>query len=298
MDCDLLSHARSRVRSGGAAVSLDFLDIHPLLKRYGIQPKKSLGQNFLVEPAGLMKVISAAGLESGEEVLEIGAGLGSLTVLLAQTCKRVTTVEIDPRMLPPLDEALKPYQNVRVVPGDILELNPSELVQQEDYVVVANIPYYITSAIIRHLLAAERKPSRLILTIQKEVAQRVVARDGKMSLLSLSVIVFGQPEIAAVIPAGSFFPAPDVDSAILRISLYPEPLISVSQLDQFFRLAHAGFGQKRKTLRNSLSAGLSLPAGEVESRLLSAGIAPARRAETLSIAEWAALINSFKNYAF
>lgn len=95
MDCDLLSHARSRVRSGGAAVSLDFLDIHPLLKRYGIQPKKSLGQNFLVEPAGLMKVISAAGLESGEEVLEIGAGLGSLTVLLAQTCKRVTTVEID-----------------------------------------------------------------------------------------------------------------------------------------------------------------------------------------------------------
>jgi len=279
-------------------VSLDFLDIHPLLKRYGIQPKKSLGQNFLVEPAGLMKVISAAGLESGEEVLEIGAGLGSLTVLLAQTCKRVTTVEIDPRMLPPLDEALKPYQNVRVVPGDILELNPSELVQQEDYVVVANIPYYITSAIIRHLLAAERKPSRLILTIQKEVAQRVVARDGKMSLLSLSVIVFGQPEIAAVIPAGSFFPAPDVDSAILRISLYPEPLISVSQLDQFFRLAHAGFGQKRKTLRNSLSAGLSLPAGEVESRLLSAGIAPARRAETLSIAEWAALINSFKNYAF
>jgi 16S rRNA (adenine1518-N6/adenine1519-N6)-dimethyltransferase len=119
-----------------------------------------------------------------------------------------------------------------------------------------------------------------------------------MSLLSLSVIVFGQPEIAAVIPAGSFFPAPDVDSAILRISLYPEPLISVSQLDQFFRLAHAGFGQKRKTLRNSLSAGLSLPAGEVESRLLSAGIAPARRAETLSIAEWAALINSFKNSVF
>jgi len=274
-------------------MSLEFLNIQPLLKRYHIQPKKSLGQNFLVEPAGLMKVIDAAELSGSEEVLEIGAGLGSLTYLLAQTCARVTTVEIDRHMLEPLAEALKPFTNVQIVPGDILELDPATLVSQENYVVVANIPYYITSAIIRHLLEAAVKPSRVILTIQKEVAQRIVARDGKMSLLSLSVFVFGEPEIVSTIPAGSFFPAPDVDSAVLRIRLHPEPLIPSSQLDLFFKLAHAGFGQKRKTLRNSLSAGLSLPANEVEARLLEADIEPSRRAETLSMAEWARLVDSF-----
>lgn len=274
-------------------MSLDFLNIQPLLKRYHIHPKKSLGQNFLVEPAGLMKVINAAELSGSEEVLEIGAGLGSLTYLLAQTTARVTAVEIDAHMLEPLAEAMKPFSNVKIVPGDILELDPADLVSSENYVVVANIPYYITSAIIRHLLEADVKPSRVILTIQKEVAQRILARDGKMSLLSLSVFVFGEPEIAGTIPAGSFFPAPDVDSAVLRIRLHPEPLIPSSQLDQFFKLAHAGFGQKRKTLRNSLSAGLNLPASETEARLLEARIEPSRRAETLSIAEWARLITIF-----
>jgi 16S rRNA (adenine1518-N6/adenine1519-N6)-dimethyltransferase len=275
-------------------MSLDFLNIQPLLKRYHIHPKKSLGQNFLVEPGGLMKVINAAELSGSEEVLEIGAGLGSLTYLLAQTSARVSAVEIDTHMLEPLAEALKPFSNVQIVPGDILELDPAELVSSENYVVVANIPYYITSAIIRHLLEANLKPSRVILTIQKEVAQRILARDGKMSLLSLSVFVFGEPEIANTIPAGSFFPAPDVDSAVLRIRLYPKPLIPPSQLDQFFKLAHAGFGQKRKTLRNSLSAGLNLPASEIEAQLLEANIEPSRRAETLSIAEWARLVKSFE----
>ncbi len=274
-------------------MSLEFLNIQPLLKHFHIQPRKSLGQNFLVEPAGLLKVIDAAELSGSEEVLEIGAGLGSLTYLLAQTCARVTAVEIDRHLLEPLAEALKPFTNVQIVHGDILELDPANLVSRENYVVVANIPYYITSAIIRHLLEASPKPSRVILTIQKEVAQRILARDGKMSLLSLSVFVFGEPEIVGTIPAGSFFPAPDVDSAVLRIRLYPEPLISASQLDQFFKLAHAGFGQKRKTLRNSLSAGLSLPANKVEVRLLEAGIEPSRRAETLSMAEWAKLVDSF-----
>ncbi len=274
-------------------MNLNFLNIQPLLKRYRIQPKKSLGQNFLVEPAGLMKVIDAAALSGIEEVLEIGAGLGSLTYLLAQSSKRVVAVEIDRHMLEPLNEALKPFTNVQIVPGDILEVDPVTLVTQENYVVVANIPYYITSAIIRHLLEASLKPSRVILTIQKEVAQRIVARDGKMSLLSLSVYVFGEPEIAGIIPAGSFFPAPDVDSAVLRIRLLPEPLIPPSQLDLFFKLAHAGFGQKRKTLRNSLSAGLSLPTSEVETRLINAEIDPTRRAETLSIAEWARLVTKF-----
>ncbi|NLE84214.1 MAG: ribosomal RNA small subunit methyltransferase A [Chloroflexi bacterium] len=265
---------------------MKYLDIFPLLKKYGIKPKKSLGQNFLIEPAGLNKVIDAAELSKADEVLEIGAGLGSLTYLLAQKVSQVTAVEIDKSMLAPLNEALAKFDNVQVVEGDILDLQPDELMRKRDYVVVANIPYYISSAIIRHLMEAETRPRRVILTVQKEVAERVLARDGKMSLLSLSVQVFGRVSLTSIIPAGSFLPAPDVDSAVLKVELYPEPLVPLGQLKAFFKLAHAGFGQKRKTLRNSLSAGLALPSQAAGQLLLSAGVDPQRRAETLSIEEW------------
>jgi 16S rRNA (adenine1518-N6/adenine1519-N6)-dimethyltransferase len=274
-------------------MTLKQLNIFPLLKKYGIKPKKSLGQNFLIEPAGLNKVIDAAALTTTDEVLEIGAGLGSLTYLLAQTAKQVTAVEIDRTMLPPLREALTEFNNVRFVEGDILELKPDELMQAQDYVVVANIPYYISSAIIRHLMEAQHRPKRVVLTVQKEVAERVLAKDGKMSLLSLSVQVFGQVSMAGVIPAGSFLPAPEVDSAVLKVELYPEPLIPFEQQQAFFRLAHAGFGQKRKTLRNSLSAGLSLSGSEVEKILTNTGFDPQRRAETLTIVEWKRLTEAW-----
>lgn len=267
-------------------MTLKQLNIFPLLKKYDIKPKKSLGQNFLIEPAGLNKVINAAEITADDEVLEIGAGLGSLTYLLAQTARQVVAVEIDKAMLPPLRQALAEFDNVRVIAGDILELKPDELMQGQDYVVVANIPYYISSAIIRHLMAANRRPKRVVLTLQKEVAERILARDGKMSLLSLSVHLFGQVSLAGLIPAGSFLPAPEVDSAVLKIELYPQPLVPLEQQDAFFKLAHAGFGQKRKTLRNSLSAGLALASSQVETLLLEAGIDPKRRAETLSISEW------------
>jgi 16S rRNA (adenine1518-N6/adenine1519-N6)-dimethyltransferase len=269
------------------------LNIYPLLKKYGIKPKKSLGQNFLIEPAGLIKVIEAAELTVEDEVLEIGAGLGSLTYLLAQSVRQVVAVEIDRAMLPPLREALAKFDNVRIVEGDILALHPDDLMQQQNYVVVANIPYYISSAIIRHLMNAHSKPKRVVLTVQKEVAERVLARDGKMSLLSLSVQIFGQVSLAGVIPAGSFLPAPDVDSAVLRIDLYPEPLVLLEQQVAFFKLAHAGFGQKRKTLRNSLSTGLTLPSLQVEKLLSENGIDPQRRAETLTILEWKKLTEAF-----
>lgn len=274
-------------------MTIKHLDIYTLLKKHGIKPKKSLGQNFLVEPAGLMKVINAAGLTPTDEVLEIGAGLGSLTYLLAQSALRVTAVEIDREMLPPLHEALAKFSNVKIVEGDILKLKPDELVQQQDYIVVANIPYYISSAIIRHLMEAQARPRRIVLTVQKEVAERVLARDGKMSLLSLSVQVFGQVSMAGVIPAGSFLPAPEVDSAVLKIDLYPEPLVPFAQQDVFFRLAHAGFGQKRKTLRNSLAAGLALTGTDAELFVKKNGIDPQRRAETLSIAEWKILTEAW-----
>ncbi len=274
-------------------MTLKQLNIYPLLKKYDIKPKKSLGQNFLIEPAGLTKVIDAAELTPSDEVLEIGAGLGSLTYLLAQCTKQVTAVEIDRVMLAPLREALARFSNVKIIEGDILELKPDELVSQQDYIVVANIPYYISSAIIRHLMEAQPRPKRVVLTVQKEVAERVLARDGKMSLLSLSVQVFGQVSMAGVIPAGSFLPAPDVDSAVLKIELYPEPLVPFEEQNTFFRLAHAGFGQKRKTLRNSLAAGLALTGTEVETFLRDIGIDPQRRAETLSILEWKKLTEAW-----
>lgn len=267
-------------------MNLNYLNIHPLIKKYGIHPKKSLGQNFLVESAGLNKVIQAAQLNPEDEVLEIGAGLGSLTYLLAQSAARVSAVEIDRAVLPPLREALEAFNNVTIIEGDILALEIDQIVTSPNYIVVANIPYYISSAIIRHLLEAERKPRRVVLTVQKEVAERILARDGKMSLLALSVQVFGQVSIAGVIPAGSFLPAPDVDSAVLKIELYPEPLIPLDLHESFFKLAQAGFSQKRKTMRNSLAGGLRLPAAEVERLMEKSGLDCARRAETLTLQEW------------
>jgi len=275
-------------------VTRRYLNAPALLRAYGLQPKKSLGQNFLVDPSGLDKVMQAAGLSPEDTVLEIGAGLGSLTVLLAQTVRRVIAVEIDRGLIAPLTEAVSEYDNVQIVEGDILKIPPEELNLGEAYLVVANIPYYISSAIIRRLLETQNRPARIVLTVQQEVAERICAKDGKFSLLALSVQVFGVPRIQARIAAGCFYPAPDVDSAVLSITLYPQPLIATEELDTFFRLARAGFSQKRKTLRNTLSAGLGLPAVQAESLLTAAGIDPRRRAETLSIAEWGRLTDAWK----
>ena len=275
-------------------MSRKYLNAQALLREYGLQPKKSLGQNFLVDPNGLDKVMLAAGVGPKDTVLEIGAGLGSLTVLLAQAARQVVALEIDRGLLPPLTKVTSAYKNVRIVEGDVLKLPLEELVPGEGYLVVANIPYYISSAIIRRLLETETRPERMVLTVQQEVAERICAKDGKLSLLALSVQVFGAPKIEARIPSGCFFPAPDVDSAVLSIALYPQPLIALDALDDFFRLAHAGFSQKRKTLRNALSAGLGLPASETEKLLATSEIDPQRRAETLSITEWGQLTAAWK----
>jgi 16S rRNA (adenine1518-N6/adenine1519-N6)-dimethyltransferase len=272
----------------------DFSSIQPLnaaavLKRYGLRADKALGQNFLQDESILQKIAKTAEIVSGDHVLEIGPGLGSLTRYLAVAAKEVTAVELDAELLGPLQAVLQPYQNVRIVHGDILELKIAELIQQPNYIVAANIPYNITSAILRHLLEGDVKPRRVVLTIQKEVAERICAAPGDLSLLALSVQVYGRPSIAAKIPAAAFHPAPKVDSAILRIDMYPEPLINTELLPIFFKLIKAGFGQKRKTLRNSLSAGLHIPPQEAEAMLTSAGIDFMRRAETLSIEEWKGL---------
>ena len=268
------------------------LDAAAVLKRFHLHADKSLGQNFLQDSSALEKIALAAEMQADDCVLEIGPGLGSLTRYLAVSAKQVTAVELDPDMLAPLKAVLTPYQNVRVVHGDILKLSISEIIDQPNYLVVANIPYNITSLIIRHLLESDLKPRRVVLTIQKEVAERICAKPGDLSLLALSVQVYGKPSIAAVIPADSFHPVPKVDSAILRIDIYDEPLIPNALLNTFFKLIKAGFSQKRKTLRNSLSSGLHIPTTESESILTKAGIDYMRRAETLSIDEWRRLCDA------
>ncbi len=257
-----------------------------LLKKYGLRPHRGLGQNFLQDPLALEKIVSAAQIQSTDTVLEIGPGLGSLTRYLAASAKEVVAVELDQHLLPPLKAVLAPYANVRLVHGDILELDPNALVKAQDYIVAANVPYYITSAIIRQLLDRESKPRRIVLTVQKEVAKRICEKPGDMSLLALSVQVYGKPHIAAYIPAGAFFPSPNVDSAVLAIEIYPTPLIPQALLETFFKLSKAGFSQKRKTLRNSLSAGLSISTHDSADLLTRAGVDPGRRAETLSLEEW------------
>ena len=216
-----------------------------------------------------------------------------MTRLLAQQAVRVVAVELDERLIPPLKEVLGGYTNVTVIQGDILSLPPASWGQPAGYLVVANIPYYITSALIRHLLETRPQPARMVLTVQKEVAERICAGPGKLSLLALSVQVYGEPRLAAHIPSGAFYPPPQVDSAVVRIDLLPEPRIPLPLLDAFFRLAKAGFSQKRKNLKNALAGGMHWTSAQAEAFLAQAGIDSRRRAETLSIEEWHRLLATF-----
>jgi 16S rRNA (adenine1518-N6/adenine1519-N6)-dimethyltransferase len=270
-------------------LALPPLDIPALLKRFGLRPRFSLGQNFLQDNHSLQEIVRLADILPSDDVLEIGPGLGNLTRYLALAAHHVTAVELDRDLFPLLEAVVAPYRNVTLVQADILDVNPTALMDRPGYLVVANIPYYITSAVLRHLLESAGRPRRLVLTMQEQVARRICAVPGKMSLLALSVQVYGNPEIVAYIPAEAFFPAPKVDSAVLRVEILPEPLISIALLDTFFTLIKAGFSQKRKTLRNSLSGGLGIAPAEAEKMLAAAGIDPIRRAETLSLGEWGIL---------
>ena len=265
-------------------MALDPLHVPSLLKQYGIRPQKSLGQNFLADHNALVKIVHDAGVGYTDRVLEIGAGLGNLTRLLAHNAREVTAVEIDERLYLALEGVLRPFHNVRLVKGDILDIPMESLFSEDGYLVVANIPYYITSGVIRHLLEAEVKPKRIVLTIQREVAERIISRDGKMSLLSLSVQVYGEARITNQIPANCFYPSPQVDSSVLIIEVDEQPKLSDEGIRRMFRLAHAAFNQKRKMLRNSLKAILDESA--LSAVLERAGVDPRQRPEDLSLAEW------------
>lgn len=260
-----------------------------LLRARGLRPRKGLGQNFLTDPVALGRIVAAADLGPADRVVEVGAGTGSLTHLLAERAGRVVALELDPGLVELLHERVAGLPNVEIVHGDVLKFSTSRFAGQ-GYKVVGNLPYYITSAILRHFLENVPRPQLMVVTVQREVAARIVAGPGDMSLLAVSVQLYGQPRIVARIPAGAFYPPPEVDSAVLRIEVSESPsLLREGGLEEtaYFRVVRAGFSQKRKTLRNSLSAGLGLDPIDTQRFLEQVGIDPRARAETLSLEEWA-----------
>ena len=262
------------------------LQVRNILRKHGIKPKKGLGQNFLQDEHHLSKIISIANISKTDTVLEIGPGLGSLTRYLAVHASEVIAVELDHNLIDILKNTMVTNENVKYINKDILKVDIDELMSNSPYIVVANIPYYITSHLIRHLLESTNKPDRIVLTIQHEVALRICSKPPDMNLLALSIQVYGEPTIRSRIPAGAFFPMPSIDSAVININLYPTPVIPPPYTEIFFQLAKAGFKQKRKSLRNSLSAGLSKPKPEIDAMLKRSEIDSKRRAQSLSLDEW------------
>lgn len=264
-------------------------DTRRIMRQFGIQPDKRLGQNFLIEQTALDQILQAAEVDQDDVVLEIGAGLGVLTCALAARARRVIAIEFDARLLPVLQWTTQSFSNVDIIRGDVLEMDLSQLTGGVPYKVVANIPYNITSHLIRKLMEASHPADLVVLTIQREVAQRIVAKPGSMSLLALSVQLYGVPRIAAKISSGCFYPRPNVDSAVIRIEVTHEPQVSATELTTLFDLARAGFGQKRKQLKNALSHGLSWTEERTMEILDRAGVDPKTRAQELEVEQWVQL---------
>jgi len=250
-------------------------------------PKKNLGQNFLSDPSILIRIISAADLSSEDTVVEIGPGTGSMTRMLAERVKRLIAIELDHALCQKLAGDFIAYRNVEIVHGDVLQF-PFESLDQ--FKVVANIPYYITTPIIFRLLDAKQNLRSMTLTIQKEVAERIVARPGgkDYGVLSIMIQYYASPELRFIIPKEAFRPVPKVDSAVVHIEILRQPSVAVKDEKIFFRLVKTAFSQRRKTLSNSLkSLGV-----DIKEALISSGIDPQRRPETLSIEEFARLSDS------
>lgn len=293
------SEAEAHLPDGAAAVRHDAVGQfwehawhHNHVKRpQPVRPKKSLGQHFLADRQVVRDILAALDLRPADQVLEIGPGQGVLTRALVEAGARVAAVELDSDLIPELQ--LLPVQ---VIQADVLKVDPGRVFPTGPYKVAGNIPYYISSPILRHLLEAQPKPDLVVLMLQKELAQRVVASPGAMSLLSVSVQLYGRPEIVREVPATAFWPRPKVDSALLRIDVYREPAVRLADPERFFNVARAGFSERRKQVHNALQrnykpAGAhtraSLDPAAVSSALRGIGVDPMRRAETLTLAEWA-----------
>lgn len=262
-----------------------------LLRSLDLGARKTLGQNFLASKAALRHILLALDLRSSDVVIEIGAGLGTLTGFLAAQACQVIAVELDDSLYHYLAGRFQSIETVHVVHGDILDLAPADLLLElhRPYKVVGNLPYYITSAALRHLLEWDPVPQAIVVMVQAEVARRIVAKPGDLSLLALMVQLRARAEIVARVPAGAFVPRPKVDSAIVRIVPEPARRLDPETEEGLFELARSAFQQKRKTLLNSLANAIQIPRPDLAQFLQGLGISPAARAQELTVEQWVAL---------
>jgi 16S rRNA (adenine1518-N6/adenine1519-N6)-dimethyltransferase len=279
---------------------IDFMEPNPLLaetrrllRQSDLRARKGLGQHFLIDGGVLEAIIAAAELSPDDLVVEVGPGLGILTRELARKAGAVIAIELDDNLATLLQKTLKSFPNVSIINGDVLKIAPGEITRGQGYKVVANLPYYITSPVLRHFLEASAKPQTMVVMVQKEVAEAIAAKAGDMSLLSVSVQFYGKPEIITTVPPESFYPAPEVSSAIVKINVYAKPKVDVDE-KSFFDTVRAGFAAPRKQLANSLAKGLGWEKAEGLPFLQKASIEPSRRAETLTIEEWASLYRALE----
>ena len=267
-----------------------------ILRAFGLHASRRLGQNFLISPGVVRAVVEAAEIENGDRVLEIGPGIGTLTQGLLEAGAEVTAVELDKKLPAVLAETLRGYEHLKVVQGDILRTDIPALMGNQPFKVAANLPYYITTPILLSLLEQSLPITHIVTMVQKEVAERMTARPGGKDYGALSVAVqyHTEPEIVLDVPPSCFFPAPEVDSAVIACTVRQTPAVAVQDEKLFFRVVKASFGQRRKTLSNALKP-LGFSKAQIEDALLGAGIDSTRRGETLSLEEFAAIANKLMN---
>lgn len=264
-----------------------------ILNRFGIHMSKRLGQNFLIDPAIVQGIVMEADISPADRVLEVGPGIGTLTQGLAEAGATVKSVELDKRLPEVLAHTLEGYDNVEIIPGDILKVNIPEIMGTEPFKVVANLPYYITTPIIMELLEKDLPITDIVVMVQKEVAERMVARPGGKTYGALSVAVqyYTHPEIVLNVPPRSFMPPPEVDSVVIRCRVLTNPRVELTDKKLFFRIVKAAFGQRRKTLSNALKT-LGYAKEIIAEALALSNIDATRRGETLSLEEFATLANN------
>jgi 16S rRNA (adenine1518-N6/adenine1519-N6)-dimethyltransferase len=259
------------------------------------RPKKSLGQNFLVDSRVARKIVSTAEIGPDDTVLEIGPGRGALTKHLVGACRKLVAVELDTQLSAELRSRYLEDHNVEIIEGDARDISPEQIFgSKEPYKIVANLPYYAANRIVRRFLTAEHSPTLLVFMVQREVARTMAAQPGDMGLLSIMVQLYGAVKVAFSVPPRSFKPAPKVTSAVVRIDVYDQPMLDLDSHDAFFDLVIAGFSAPRKQIRNSLKNGLKVE-GVVASDLLGAtGIDPKRRPETLAVEDWGQIYDQWR----
>jgi 16S rRNA (adenine1518-N6/adenine1519-N6)-dimethyltransferase len=277
------------------AVVSQLSKVKETLKNMDRRAKKGLGQHFLIDSSYLKTISAKAELSKEDTVIEVGPGLGVLTEVLLEETGRVIAVEVDTAMASALVQALSKSSNLTMVNADILKTTPEHLLGAgvTSYKLVANLPYNIASPVLRCFLESPLKPSLIVVMVQREVANNMLAKPPDMNLLAIGVQLYGKPKIVRRVPPDAFYPKPKVESAIVRIDVYNEPYVAVDDIETFFKIARAGFGNKRKQLRNALAHGLDVSPKAVEQLLAEAGIDYQRRAQTLSLEEWASVGNLY-----